>query len=218
MKNEIGEKMKKLFLQKDSIMICILTGILLLVIAWPVEKNEKKEKTEGMLWDMGQANIDYEEQLQREGAGLSEEAFFTSEDKNVEDEISSAEKKLEELLSFMEGAGKVKVMITLDSLGEKVLEKDTPVERNVVTETDAGGGSRNTNNVNSQETTVYVTDSGGNKIPYVVTETLPAVKGVTVVCSGGDNDLVEKNITEVIQALFGIEVHKIKIVKMKQLE
>ncbi|MBR5579635.1 MAG: stage III sporulation protein AG [Lachnospiraceae bacterium] len=218
MKNEIGEKMKKLFLQKDSIMICILTGILLLVIAWPVEKNEKKEKTEGMLWDMGQANIDYEEQLQREGAGLSEEAFFTSEDKNVEEEISSAEKKLEELLSFMEGAGKVKVMITLDSLGEKVLEKDTPVERNVVTETDAGGGSRNTNNMNSQESTVYITDSRGNKIPYVVTETLPAVKGVTVVCSGGDNDLVEKNITEVIQALFGIEVHKIKIVKMKQLE
>ena len=218
MKNGLIEKMKRLFLQKDSIVICILTGILLLVIAWPVENNEKNEKPEGKLWDMGQATIDYEEQLQREETGLSEEVFLTSEENNEQAETDSLERKLEELLSFVEGVGKVKVMITLDSLGEKVLEKDTPVERNVVTETDAQGGSRNTNNVNSQESTVYITDSNGNKIPYVVTETLPAVKGVTVVCTGGDNDFVEKNITEVIQALFGIEVHKIKIVKMKQIQ
>ena len=44
------------------------------------------------------------------------------------------------------------------------------------------------------------------------------VEGVSVVAEGGDSALVQKNISEVIQALFGIEAHKIKVVKMKQEE
>mgnify|MGYP006875711212 CR=1 FL=1 len=38
---------------------------------------------------------------------------------------------------------------------------------------------------------------------------------VTVVAQGGGNAVVQKNITDVIQALFGVEAHKIKVVKMK---
>ena len=43
----------------------------------------------------------------------------------------------------------------------------------------------------------------------------PSIEGVTVVAQGGGNAVIQKNITEVIQALFGIEAHKIKVVKMK---
>jgi stage III sporulation protein AG len=44
------------------------------------------------------------------------------------------------------------------------------------------------------------------------------VEGVSVVAQGGGDSQIQKNITEVIQALFGIEAHKIKVVKMKQEE
>ena len=43
----------------------------------------------------------------------------------------------------------------------------------------------------------------------------PVVEGVVVVAQGGDRPEVSKNITEAIVALFDIEPHKIKIVKMK---
>ncbi|MGN0307750.1 MAG: stage III sporulation protein AG, partial [Lachnospiraceae bacterium] len=64
-------------------------------------------------------------------------------------------------------------------------------------------------------TTVYIRKETGEQVPYVVKEVSPLVEGVSVVAEGGGNAVVQKNITEVIQALFGIEVHKIKVVKMK---
>lgn len=213
MKENVVLKIKQLFLQKDSLTICILTGVLLLVIAWPTkETKENKENKESTVGE-----IVYEQETDSKGDYLQQKEK-SLDIQTQEQELLILEQKLEEFLTVMEGVGKVKVMITLDSLGEKVLEKDIPVERNVVTEQDAEGGSRNTNNTNSKEATVYITDEKGNKYPYVVTETLPRIKGVTVVCQGGESDLIQKNITEVIQALFGIEIHKIKIVKMKQME
>ena len=39
------------------------------------------------------------------------------------------------------------------------------------------------------------------------------MEGVVVIAPGGDNAVVVKNITEAVQALFGIDTHKIRIVK-----
>lgn len=49
---------------------------------------------------------------------------------------------------------------------------------------------------------------------YTAQTSYPEVEGVFVVSQGGDNSSVKLAITEAIQALFGIDVHKIKIVKM----
>lgn len=49
---------------------------------------------------------------------------------------------------------------------------------------------------------------------YTAQNIYPEVEGVFVVSQGGDNSSVKLAITEAIQALFGIDVHKIKIVKM----
>lgn len=44
---------------------------------------------------------------------------------------------------------------------------------------------------------------------------LPNVQGVLVVAEGGDNPKVIQNIKEAVQALFQVEPHKIKVMKMK---
>ncbi len=49
---------------------------------------------------------------------------------------------------------------------------------------------------------------------YTAQKSYPEVEGVFVVSQGGDDSSVKLAITEAIQALFGIDVHKIKIVKM----
>ena len=46
-----------------------------------------------------------------------------------------------------------------------------------------------------------------------VADALECVEGVAVIAEGGDHPVVVQNITEAIQALFGIEAHKIKIMK-----
>lgn len=103
-----------------------------------------------------------------------------------ETEIQS---RLQEVLTKVEGVGKTDVFITFEDTGEKVVEKD---------ETD----------------TVFSKDSQGNQTPYLTSEKYPKISGVVIVAQGGDNPQVIRNIQEAVEALFQVEAHKIKVMKM----
>ncbi len=200
---QLLDKGKEMFIRKDRLLIGLLSGILLLVIIWPVpEEKSPKESEESFLWDTKSNNIEY---IERNETG------YTS----ASDPAAGLERRLEELLSSMEGVGEVRAMITLASSAEKIIEKDSPISRSNTQEEDSAGGVRNLQELDSDESTVYMTGENGERIPYVVMERSPGIEGVSVVAQGGGNALVQKNIIEVIQALFGIDVHKIKVVKMK---
>ena len=197
----MGERLKtwKKKLTKENMAIMALLGILLMVIAIPVKKTEtQKDQTAAP-----------------ENNSIASGTQETEEEGNPGGYAGELEERLESLLASMEGVGNVKVMVTLDSSREQVVEKDIPSTMDTTKETDSTGGSRDVINSRQEETTVYVTDSAGNKTPYVSKIREPSIEGVTVVAQGGGNAVIQKNITEVIQALFGIEAHKIKVVKMK---
>ena len=183
-------------LTKENMAVMALLGLLLMVIALPVKK-EKQTDTQRMSSDAGEAAEPQRQETQEE------------------EYARQMEERLEELLSAMEGVGKVKVMGTLRSSREQVVEKDVPSSMDTMKESDSAGGSRETASSQQQESTVYTTTSAGERQPYVVMTLEPAVEGVTVVAQGGGEGIVQKNITEVIQALFDIEAHKIRVVKMK---
>lgn len=65
----------------------------------------------------------------------------------------------------------------------------------------------------SGESTVYIS-SGSNSEPYVIKTLLPTVEGVVVVAQGAGTGNVNRNITEIVMALFGVEAHKVQVVKM----
>ena len=197
----MGDRMAswKKKLTKENMAILALLGILLMVIALPVKKTENAGDETG-LSDTGSDTMKTSETEKDDGDGS-----YTQE----------VENRLEALLSSMDGVGEVKVMVTLSSSVEQVVEKDVPYSMDTTKETDSAGGSRDVVNSKQEETTVYVTDQAGNKTPYISKTLEPAIEGVTVVAQGGGNAVVQKNITDVIQAVFGVEAHKIKVVKMK---
>lgn len=177
-------------IKKDQLLILALAGILLLVIALPTEK--KGDEKEGL--ETGLSLRDEKEQ-----AGQNEYLY-------------NLESRLEAALSQMAGVGDVTVMITLKSSAEKVVEKDLAVTTEAVTEADSQGGSRSTQNSTHGETTVY-SDSDSAGKPYVSKEISPQIEGVVVIAEGGADSVVKQNITEAVQALFGIDTHKIRIMK-----
>lgn len=189
-KKEIFDMLKNWKIKKDQALILLLLGILLLVISLPGGKQADKEED-------------------REKEIFSEEGTMTEQEY-----ISYTERHLENILSRMEGVGDVTVMITLRESAEKVVEKDTETSDETVSEEDSQGGQRTTKNRTARETTIYdgENDNAGQN-PYVSKELTPKVEGIVVVAQGGENAVVIKNITEVVQALFGIDTHKIKIVK-----
>lgn len=184
-------------LRKDQWLIMILMGVLLCVISLPVEKSETKSDISD-----------------NTGAKMSELNQTVTDDQGT-DYVRGWEKKLEESLLYIEGAGEVKVLITLKESEQKVLARDGTESVSETTETDAAGGSRRMTENRTEKKTIYTVDERGQDVPYVLKTTAPSVEGVVVIAQGADQPRVRQNIIEAIQVLFDIDMNKISIVKMK---
>lgn len=204
------EKVKAMAKDKNNLLVLVLAGVLLMVIALPIDngkKNEKASEKEGSASEStNNRSYLYEEE---ENTGAQGQLYTGS----AEEYTAMMEKKLEELLGQMEGAGEVRVIITLRSSSEKIVEKDAPVSRTDTAEADSGGGTRTVNSVETGESTVYANE-GSYSEPYVIKTISPQVEGVVVLAEGAGSGSVSKNIVDVIQVLFGIDAHQVKVIKL----
>ena len=180
-------------LKKSDWIAIALTGVLILIIAMPLSPKQS----------------DSESTAEQETAAAVLDSGSTQDSQNVY--AAAMEKRLKHVLGQMEGVGETEVMITLSDSGETIVEKDQKEQRNRIEESDADGGTRTT--TEQEETTVYV-ENGSEKQPYVTKEVLPKVEGVLVVAEGGDDPRVISDISDTVMALFRVEAHKIKVVKM----
>ena len=116
---------------------------------------------------------------------------------------------------MVEGVGSVQVAVTMESSGSKIVEKDKPTDTESSTQTGDSGTQSSSQSSSVQETTVYEELENGSQTPYISSEIYPEVRGVLVVAQGGDNPVVVQQIQEAVIALFHIDAHNIKVLKMK---
>lgn len=199
-------------LRKENLILIALAGVLLFVIAIPVKKEggeeRKADSAQGEQRAQGRDNVpdnvpddvSTSDQFRQDGM---EERY-----------AADLEKRLTEVLSQMEGVGKVKVMITLKTSRELVVEKDQSAARSATNESDSQGGVRVITDTDSSESTVYSTDGSVSR-PYVAKTFAPEIEGVLVVAQGAGKGTVNRTIVEIVGALFGVEAHKVAVVKME---
>lgn len=120
--------------------------------------------------------------------------------------LSEEEKRIAEALSEIDGAGKVKVVLTVRSTGETVVAKDT--ESYVLQE---DGESR------QEESSSVVTVSEGSQkeSPVTVEVIYPEYQGALIVAEGADNAETKLRLTQAVADLTGLSTEKITVVKMK---
>ena len=82
-------------------------------------------------------------------------------------------------------------------------------------EKDSQGGSGSVRETESGENTVYRTEGSASE-PYVIKTLPPQIEGVLVVAEGAGRGTVNRTIVEIAQALFGVEAHKVKVVRMEE--
>ena len=108
------------------------------------------------------------------------------------------QEQLSDLLSRMEGAGRVEVLLTL-ATGEETLYQ-TDGDRTSETE---------------RFDTVLVSDSGHNETGLIRQVNPPTYLGAVVLCQGADSSALRLAITQAVANATGLGYHKITVLKMK---
>ena len=189
---------------KESAFIIILAGILCLVVVWPASGSSTTDSVRDVGSSSGNTGIS-------NGGNASTDSAQAALNLYVENQ----EERLKNILEQMDGVGKIQVMIRAKASKEYVVEKDLTTSTNTVSETDSQGGTRQSSEASKSETSLYTKDGSGNDIPWVIKEMEPEIEGVVVAAEGGGNEQIANEITQAVQVLFNIPIHKIKVVKMK---
>ena len=112
----------------------------------------------------------------------------------------SLQEDTERLISKIQGAGRVSVMLTYDSGEETVWAKDSETQTQSDYKADV-------------EEKHIIIDSQNGETGLAVKVLYPRVRGVAVVCTGGDDPVVKSEIKALLSALFDIGSNRISIAR-----
>lgn len=213
-KGHMGKKDLKKWLTRDNMIILVLSGVLVFIIAMPMESKDE-EKQDGAKQDGVGASPFLTAQPEESGNAAEADGGQNAVAMDEEQYLAYLENRLTEALANVAGVGRVQVMITLKSSREAVVERETPVSRSATNETDAQGGSRVVSQVETGDSVVYRSE-GTDSEPFVIKTLTPEIEGVLVVAEGAGSGTVNRTVTAIVQALFGVEAHKVSVVKMAE--
>ena len=116
------------------------------------------------------------------------------------------EANLKAILSQIQGAGTVDIMITYESTGEKVYAIDVSEQSTTSNEDSQSGANKQNSNVKSDKKTITPSNT-----PVVAKEVYPKVKGVIVVAQGAGDATVKQNIITAVKSVLDVPDHKISV-------
>lgn len=120
------------------------------------------------------------------------------------------EERLEEILSEINSAGKVDVMISYTNEIEKIPMTDMKTTTTVTNEKDSNGGERKTEETSVEEIIIYEENSS-NKVPVIKQKILPQIVGVIVVAEGAKNIGVKEQLINAVSATVNVPSHRIQV-------
>lgn len=115
------------------------------------------------------------------------------------------EERLTAIISAISGAGKTRVMVTLESSSEDVYLHDFNYGENV----DPSG-----KNSREQKDEYVIVDGSQGEQGIIVRRAEPKVRGVAVVCEGAGYDSVREQIVSTVTALLDISSARVSVAKM----
>lgn len=114
----------------------------------------------------------------------------------------SFEDRLRNILSCVNGAGRVEVMLSILEGEEVIYQAD---ENN----------TKGNNTETSNKKIIIMTDSERNENGLTKQKNPPTYKGVIIVCDGAEDPVVRLNMITAVSKLTGLGADKISVLKMK---
>lgn len=136
------------------------------------------------------------------------------EPSTTEQYAKQLENSLTNIVSNINGAGESKVLVTVENSTETVYA--TAGKKNTEASEDKINGETTKRKESDDSEVQYITikDSDGTEKALAITEIQPTVKGVVVVCSGGDDPIVQKRIVNAITTALNITSKRVCVTKL----
>lgn len=160
-----------------------------------------------IIWGDTPAKGEQENQVESGHKVLAEEVTKS----NIkETEAYNLENELENILSKIDGVGKVQVLITYSESSQVIAMYNENKNISVTEETDSAGGIR----------TIETTDANkeilldGSNNPVTEKVVMPKIEGAIIIAEGGGDEVLKTNIVKAVSAATGLATHKVQVFKM----
>ena len=193
-----NEKLKNMFKgkRKNENLVALLIILIIVVVSI------------NYIWNDGNAK--------RDNNNLINRTNNVVEVSTTQEKYDETEKKLEDILSTIDGVGKVKVMITYSSSSTFIPIYDENNKISNTTESDDSGGTRTIVENDEQKSIVYKGNSDGTKEPITKSIESPKMEGAIITATGANNSEVKEKIILAVEASTGLATHKIQVFKMEE--
>lgn len=118
-----------------------------------------------------------------------------TEDRNMEE-------KLEQILSYVKGAGRVKVMLAVERGESTLYQTDSTY-------------SQDENHTDSRTQTILITDSSRNETGLIYQKNPPTYQGAIILAQGADDPKVRLAIVDAVMDVTDLGADKISVLKMQ---
>lgn len=119
-------------------------------------------------------------------------------------DLRSTEQQIADMLGTMSGVGQARVMLTVDSDGERQLAQNTELSYR---------GSLTAPENYSRRSEAVMVDGTDGDTTMVIQKSYPIYRGAFVVCQGGDQAEVKLAVTEAVSVLTGLTADRIIVAK-----
>jgi len=188
----MGEKLtgwvKKTFSSEKSIRILVICGIAGMVLIFLSGFWGEKKETSAPREESGESAAGYESEL---------------------------ENRLSEILSKIQGSGRVKVLLTVRGKSRNVYLSEQKTE--TITEEDREEAAPK-KKVSEQYENEYIRikNSDGGESALLATQLQPEIQGVAVVCDGGEDTVVQQRIIDAVTTVLNISSNDVCVTKMAE--
>ena len=180
---EWGEKLRALLGKKNAVMLLGIAGIALIGLS--------------ELWPDSAARA----------------AQPQAQTGSVESREENLEARLAQLLREVDGAGEVRVMVTLEGTEETVYAQDETLEESL-SQSGTGAESQLSRQSETQREHLFYDDGTADR-PLVESTRQPAVQGVAVLCEGGASASVQLRITQLVSTVLGVPTSRVCVTPMQ---
>lgn len=128
------------------------------------------------------------------------------------------ERRLEQILSEVAGAGQVQVMLQMEGSEFHVYARQTTEEESMTREVDGNGVVTETRQEmrRSDQPVFRQGSQGRNEEALIETIYAPEVRGVLVIADGASNENIRYQLSQAVQTVLGVAAHRVEVLPKKR--